>query len=42
MPLSAKELYLQTKGITVFEEKVRIFLEKPIPFLPKNLSFRFK
>jgi len=25
MPLSAKELYLQTKDITVFEEKVRTF-----------------
>jgi len=28
MLLSAKELYLPTKDITVFEEKVRTFLAK--------------
>jgi len=47
MPLSAKELYLPTKDITAFEEKVRTFSakstivlnEKYYRFTEKVLSF---
>ena len=50
MPLSAKELYLPTKDITAFEEKVRFFsakgtivlYEKYYRFTEKVLSFYMK
>ena len=41
MPLSAKELYLPTKDITAFEEKVRTFSSKSTIVLQKKY-YRFK